>query len=140
MRKVEHLRRSLGCFGLSEDQLGWLAMEADECQIGAGETLVREGIPGPQSFVITEGHATVEVGERAVAAIGPGSIVGDIGSADRLPKTATVTADTDLRVLVLGPGSWAAVFPDGLAGRDRAETGRAKSADNGNRTHRRGVS
>jgi len=48
-------------------------------------------------FVVDSGEATVEVHGKEVGTLGPGSAFGEIALIDRRPRTATVTAQSDLR-------------------------------------------
>ena len=52
-------------------------------------------------FVVERGEATVEVHGQEVAKLGPGSSFGEIALIDRRPRTATVTATTELRTFGL---------------------------------------
>ena len=81
-----------------------LATASAEYEVAAGEVLAREGALGPQSFVVLSGTASVASGGQTVAHLGPGSFIGDI-AARRMPRAATVTAQTTMRVLVIGPAS-----------------------------------
>jgi len=48
-------------------------------------------------FVVDSGEATVEVHGKEVGKLGPGSAFGEIALIDRRPRTATVTAQSELR-------------------------------------------
>lgn len=52
-------------------------------------------------FVVESGEATVEVHGEEVGQLGPGSAFGEIALIDRRPRTATVTARTDLNTFGL---------------------------------------
>jgi hypothetical protein len=67
----------------------------------AGAVVIREGDPGDRFFVIDVGEAVVTVGGREIARPGPGGDVGEIALLRDVPRTATVTALTDLRLLAL---------------------------------------
>jgi CRP-like cAMP-binding protein len=54
---------------------------------------------GQEAFVICSGQAGVFVNGHRVAAIGPGSAVGEMALLDRHPRSATVKALTDLELL-----------------------------------------
>ena len=48
-------------------------------------------------FVVESGELSVEVHGEAVSTIGPGSSFGEIALIDRRPRTATVTAASDVK-------------------------------------------
>ena len=81
--------------------LSRIAALVDEVEAPQGKTLTREGELGWEAFVVAEGQATARRGNRKLATIGPGSIIGEMSLLDRGPRTATVTADTDMHLLVL---------------------------------------
>jgi MFS family permease len=67
----------------------------------AGDVLIREGDRGDLFYVIVEG--TVEITRRGehVSEQGPGAYVGEIALLRDVPRTASVTAKTPLRLLAL---------------------------------------
>jgi CRP-like cAMP-binding protein len=50
-------------------------------------------------FVIADGEASVSIGGKVFRTIGPGDHFGEVALVNETERTATVTADTDLRVL-----------------------------------------
>ena len=83
--------------GLDDSELESLADEFNERRFSAGDTIALEGEGGLMFFVVDEGEAAVEVHGEEVATLGPGAHFGEIALIDRRPRTATVTARTDLR-------------------------------------------
>jgi CRP/FNR family transcriptional regulator, cyclic AMP receptor protein len=73
----------------------------DEVQVPAGKMLVEEGRIGLEFFLIVDGTATVTRNGRKVATLGPGSHFGELALLDRRPRSASVTSDTEMDVLVL---------------------------------------
>ncbi|HEY7400358.1 MAG TPA: cyclic nucleotide-binding domain-containing protein [Actinomycetota bacterium] len=71
----------------------------------AGTVIAREGDPGIGLFVIAEGTAKVSVGGKTKAKLGPGDFFGEIALLDGGPRTATVTAQSDVRLY--GLTEWA---------------------------------
>jgi CRP/FNR family cyclic AMP-dependent transcriptional regulator len=82
---------------LDDKDLASLAEEFNERRFSAGETIALEGAGGLMFFVVESGEATVEVHGEEVAELGPGDAFGEVALIDRRPRTATVTAKTDLR-------------------------------------------
>jgi CRP-like cAMP-binding protein len=82
---------------LDERDLQSLAEEFNERRFSTGEKIALEGEGGLMFFVVESGELSVEVHGEAVATIGPGSSFGEIALIDRRPRTATVTAASDVK-------------------------------------------
>jgi CRP-like cAMP-binding protein len=67
----------------------------------AGTVIAREGDPGIGLFIIVDGTCDVSIGGRRKAKLGPGDFFGEIALLDGGPRTATVTAMTDVELLGL---------------------------------------
>jgi CRP/FNR family cyclic AMP-dependent transcriptional regulator len=87
--------------GLNKRERELVARFADEIDVPTGKVLTREGGPSQEFFVITSGSATVTRDGGEVGRLGPGDFFGEIGILRSEPRTATVTADTPMRLLVL---------------------------------------
>ena len=87
----------------SADQkaLGHLASAADEVSVKAGQILIRQGHNHNEVYVIESGTASVAIEGKEVAEIPAGEFVGELGFFVAGPATATVTAKTDLEVLII---------------------------------------
>ncbi len=83
--------------GLDDKELTSLADEFNERKFAAGDRVALEGEGGLMFFVVDSGEATVEVHGKEVGTLGPGSAFGEIALIDRRPRTATVTAQSELR-------------------------------------------
>jgi hypothetical protein len=68
-----------------------------------GETLVEQGAPGGELYLILDGVLGVEIDGEEVAEIGPGAIVGERALLEGGSRTATLNARTRCRVAVI-PG------------------------------------
>ncbi len=82
---------------LDERDLQSLSEEFNERRFSAGEKIALEGEGGLMFFVVESGELSVEVHGDPVATIGPGSSFGEIALIDRRPRTATVTAASDVK-------------------------------------------
>jgi CRP/FNR family transcriptional regulator, cyclic AMP receptor protein len=82
-------------------QLDHVIKVVDEVVIPAGTAFVKEGHIGREMFIIIEGTAEVTRDGRSLAKLGPNDFVGELAVLRRSPRNATVTATTDLTVLVL---------------------------------------
>jgi CRP-like cAMP-binding protein len=72
-----------------------------ELDIEAGDHLTVQGEPAREVFVIVSGMASVWRHGVQIDTLGPGAIFGELALIDDGPRTATVVADFDMRVLVL---------------------------------------
>ncbi len=66
-----------------------------------GRDLMVEGTAAREFLIIMEGDATVRRKGRVVARLGAGDFLGELAVIAGVPRTATVTADTDMSVSVL---------------------------------------
>jgi CRP-like cAMP-binding protein len=82
--------------GLDDKELTSLAEEFNERRFSPGDNIALEGEGGLMFFVVESGEATVEVHGEEVGTLGPGSAFGEIALIDRRPRTATVTAQSEL--------------------------------------------
>ena len=92
---------------LSRGDLQQVAQAGDEIDAEAGRELVTEGRVGREFFLIVEGEATVRRGDQEVATLGPGDYFGELSLLHRGPRSATVTAKTDMHLFVLGQREFA---------------------------------
>jgi hypothetical protein len=67
----------------------------------AGAWLVREGELGDRFYVVDEGEVEIEIDGRTVRREGPGSSFGEIALLRDVPRTASVRAVSDVRLLAL---------------------------------------
>lgn len=98
---LEHLAQVPLFSGCSKTELRNLARRTTDIPVPAGEVLVTEGQSGYEFFVITEGRAKVTRKGRKVGEVGPGGFFGELALLERAPRNATVTAITDMEVIVL---------------------------------------
>ena len=99
---VDHLR-SVSLFdGLGDRELKRLARDFKEREFTPGTTPLREGhMSGIGFYVITEGEASVSRDGAEVARLRPGDHFGELGLISDRVRTATVTAETPLRTLMM---------------------------------------
>ncbi len=67
------------------------------------ETLVEQGAPGDELYLVLDGVLAVEIDGEAVAEIGPGAVVGERALLEGGIRTATLRAQTRCRIAVI-PG------------------------------------
>ncbi len=96
----------------AKHELRRIAALVDEIEAPKGKTLTQEGDTGVEFFVVVEGVATATRRGRKVATIGPGSFFGELALLDQGPRAATVTADTDMHLLVLTSRAFSKLLDD----------------------------
>jgi CRP/FNR family transcriptional regulator, cyclic AMP receptor protein len=88
--------------GLDRKHLEKLAKDFSERTFAAGSTVVREGDEhGIGFFVVADGEGVVSVGGKDVATVKRGDYFGEVALISDRVRTATVTATTDLKCLVM---------------------------------------
>lgn len=107
LRLLGNVRLFSAC---NKRELSRIAALADEVEEPKGKVIVRQGDPGRECFVIVEGKAKATMRGKASAALGPGSFFGEMSLLDQGPRSATVTAETDMRLLVLGSREFSALI------------------------------
>lgn len=94
----------------SKKELQAVARASDEVALPAGKTLCEQGSVGREAFIIIDGVAEVRRNKKKVATLGAGACVGELALLDHRPRTATVVASTDLKVLVIGTREFAGII------------------------------
>jgi CRP-like cAMP-binding protein len=87
--------------GCSKSELQRIASLADELDLGEGATLIREGERGREFIVIADGTVRVTKKGKTVRDLGAGDFIGEIALVADVPRTATVTATSPVRLLVV---------------------------------------
>jgi CRP/FNR family cyclic AMP-dependent transcriptional regulator len=94
----------------SRAELNRIASLVDQVEVPAGKVLAREGEPGWEFFVIAEGSAKAMKRGRKIASLERGSFFGEMSLLDQGPRSATVTAESDMQLLVLNSRSFSALI------------------------------
>jgi cAMP-dependent protein kinase regulator len=86
---------------LSDRDRRQVAQWADELEVREGERLVNQGAFAHEFFAILEGTAEVTKDGDVVRELGPGDFFGEIALLEEERRTASVTAKTPMRVVVM---------------------------------------
>jgi small-conductance mechanosensitive channel/CRP-like cAMP-binding protein len=99
--------RQVGLFAvLDEPARLRLAASAREQAFAAGEPIIRQGAPGESMFVIEQGRVAVSVADDGgatshLAELGPGEFFGEMSLLTGEPRSATVTACVETKLLTI---------------------------------------
>jgi CRP-like cAMP-binding protein len=92
--------RGLAFFeGFNDAELARVAELAENVEAEAGALLIDQGRVGSECYVIEVGYAGVWVGDEHLVTLGPGSMVGEMALIEHRPRTASVVAETPVRLL-----------------------------------------
>jgi CRP-like cAMP-binding protein len=93
--------------GLSGRHLRRVAAFARSQRYPAGATVVRTGDPGDSFHVVLEGSARVDAPGRRAARLRAGDFFGEMSLLDGAPRSADVTATSDLVTMSIGRAAFA---------------------------------
>ena len=96
--------------GLSKKQLSRISSLMTLLNLEAGTVLARQGEIGRELVILLEGEVEVVRDGEVVALRGPGEYIGEIALVDNRPRTATVTAKTDVVAEVLNRSEFAGLL------------------------------
>ncbi|CAN5808837.1 ATP-binding protein [soil metagenome] len=92
---------------LDDEALEAIVQSGEVIEVESGRMLFAEGDPGDRAYFILEGMLEVTSGARSrpvvLATCGPGELIGESALIRDLPRNASVTAQTDARLLAIGP-------------------------------------
>ena len=130
LRSSSALRRSSVFKDMSPSSLRDLFNSAERKTWAKGTTLMREGDPGSQFYIVESGKLEVSQSGSIVGEIGPGDCVGELALLNDAPRSATVTVQNDAILLSLDRDQFRKVmFSDFRAGLELEQlaSGRATS-------------
>lgn len=93
---MDQLKRVPLFAGLGDKDLKSIALSMHERTFRAGDSPTVEGQSGIGFFVIESGEANVDVDGREVRTLGAGDYFGEIALIAKTPRSATITANSDL--------------------------------------------
>ena len=97
-----HLTRTPLFSACSKKDLALVSKHSEHLKIAAGTEMTTEGKVGYEFYVIIDGKATVTRQGKQVAVLGAGDSFGELSLLDRSPRNATVKAESDMDIVLLG--------------------------------------
>ena len=99
--QLRHLQRVPLFSGFNEDELRQVAEHLRIVEAPAGTVITQIGDAGDSFFIIIDGTAAVRTPVGAGSQLQPGDCFGEMSLVDGEPRSATIVATTDLRLLVV---------------------------------------
>jgi CRP-like cAMP-binding protein len=100
-RKVELLRQVPLFTRCTGNAIDLIAQIADEVDVPAGAKLMQQGELGHQFFFIADGRIRIDRDGRELKMLGPGDYFGEVALLDEGHRTASATAETAAKLLVI---------------------------------------
>jgi len=110
--KIGHLEDVPLLEGCTRAQLRDIARISRGIEVPAGAMLTRAGEPGGEFFFIIDGRARVHVSARKRRRLSPGDFFGEMSLLDGGPRSATVIAETPMRLLVITRENFTTLLDD----------------------------
>ena len=110
--KIKRLSQVQLFSACSKRDLARIAALTVEIEVPEGRVLVRQGEFGHECFVIEAGTARVSIRGRKSTKVGPGDVFGEMALLYDAPRSATVTAETDMHLVVLNAREFSALLED----------------------------
>jgi hypothetical protein len=110
--KIERLKEDRIFEECSQRQLRSIARIARVFDAPAGTMLTRAGEPGDEFFLILDGTASVDVATEKRGPLRPGAFFGEMSLLDGGPRSATIVAETPVRLLVISRRNFFVLLKD----------------------------
>ena len=114
---IEMLGQSALFTGLGREELGLVLDIIRTKRFGAGDIVFREGEVGEALFLVKEGRVAITKQvkgnvEQVLAHLGPCDYFGEMAVMDKIPRTATATAEEDCVLVVVGESDLVKMMDD----------------------------
>lgn len=110
--KAEALRNTWLFSACNRKELALLESACDEVSVHAGSVLVEEGKVGKEFCLIISGEAKVTKNNHEVATLKSGDAFGELSLLDHLPRSATVKAASEMKLIVLPAREFTSVLEE----------------------------
>lgn len=105
-RKVQLLAKVPLFSECNAKELAKIAGLADEIEVDKGTVLTKEGLPGRECFVVSSGKAKATLRKKRLATYSSGDVFGEMSLLDNEPRSATITAESDMILFVVDSRSF----------------------------------
>jgi CRP-like cAMP-binding protein len=117
--EVEALKKVPLFRGVDDAKLRLLAFISERMSFRPGEHLCEQGERGDVAYIILDGTADIQIstnhGQETVATVKQNDVVGEISILIDVPRTASVVATTEMKVLAIAKDNFLKLlknFPD----------------------------
>jgi len=110
--KIERLKEVRIFEECSQRQLRSIARIAQVFDAPAGTMLTRADDPGDECFLILDGTASVDLATEKRGPLRPGAFFGEMSLLDGGPRSATIVAETPVRLLVISRRHFSVLLQD----------------------------
>ena len=101
LKRPDRIRELPRFRDVSTEHMNTIASTGTVVTVPARWSMILEGSPPDDAYLIIEGAVTVRRRGEEIATLGPGDIIGEISLHERRLRTATVTAKSALELLHL---------------------------------------
>ena len=100
--EIIKILRNSNIFGeMDVDILAQVAETLEVVEVDAGEVIIQKGEYGDSMFIVIDGHVRVHDRSLVFRKAGKGDVFGEMAALDTSVRSATITAETDTRLLKL---------------------------------------
>ena len=99
--KLETLHRMPLFRHLTYQELVRVMNIVDVRDFAAGERVIDEGEEGDEMFIVLTGAVDVHSGDASIAKLGPGQHFGEMALVDKVPRSASVTAEGAAKLMIM---------------------------------------
>jgi len=112
MQALAELRELSIFHGLDSEQLNGILEHGEWITATHGDRLVTQGEPGDRFYVIQSGRAEIILDGTVIGSVSRGMYFGEVALLRNVPRTATVTASTPMRLFALDRDGFELVVAD----------------------------
>ncbi len=112
----------------SADELERVVALADVQDLAVGTTLMTQGEPGSETVIVAEGWLSIMRNGAVIAERGPGKVIGEMALLSSRPRSATVVAASDCRLVVIAREGFSTLMGEMPVFRERVKASLSRRA------------